>query len=238
MCRTCRTADLSRRAFLGGAVLLAAASTPVGTLFAADPPPAGTVAVSPAEALVRLQEGNARYVGGISKNRDYSVGRAARALDQRPFAAIISCADSRVAPELIFDQGPGDLFVIRVAGNFVNEDGLASLEYGTAVLGVSLVLVLGHTNCGAIKATIDVVKNGATLPGHLPALAASIAPAVEAAIAQNTPDLLVAATAENVRQNVDYLKDAKPIVSDQVAAGTVAVGGAIYDLSTGVVAAV
>lgn len=109
---------------------------------------------TPDEALRRLKDGNARYVSNTEINTDHSVGRAIRAGGQAPFAAIVSCADSRVAPELIFDQGPGDLFVIRVAGNFVNEDGLASLEYGALVLGIKTIIVLGHSSCGAVEATI------------------------------------------------------------------------------------
>src|SRR3712207_3984048 len=108
-----------------------------------------------------------------------SAGRVARAAVQYPFAAILSCADSRVSPELAFDQGPGELFVVRLAGNFVNDDGLASLEYGTRFLGVPLVMILGHSNCGAVSATIKVLQEGAALPGHLPELVNSIKPAVE-----------------------------------------------------------
>ena len=99
----------------------------------------------------------------------------------------MSCADSRLAPELAFDQGPGELFVVRVAGNFVNEDGLASLEYGAMVLGVPLIMVLGHSSCGAVDATIKVVKDGSTLPGHLPSLINAIRPAVVAAQAKIPP---------------------------------------------------
>src|SRR5690606_28296195 len=102
------------------------------------------------DALKRLEEGNLRYVSNTSINRDYSVDRAERAQSQAPFASVVGCADSRVSPEIVFDQGPGDLFVVRVAGNFVNEDGLASLEFGAAVLGSQLIMVLGHSACGAV----------------------------------------------------------------------------------------
>jgi carbonic anhydrase len=100
-------------------------------------------------------------------------------------AAILSCADSRVSPELLFDQGPGDLFVVRLAGNFVDDDGLASLEYAVKFLGAPLLMVLGHSNCGAVDAAIKVVKEGAELPGHLPELVDSIKPAVIAAQARH-----------------------------------------------------
>jgi carbonic anhydrase len=108
---------------------------------------------------------------------------------QFPIAAILSCADSRVAPEFAFDQGPGDLFVVRLAGNFANDDGLASLEYAVKFLGVPLVLVLGHSNCGAVSSAIRVVEDNAEPPGHLPGLVQSIKPAVEAAKAKSPKDL-------------------------------------------------
>ena len=152
---------------------------------------------------------------------------------QTPYASIVSCADSRVAPELVFDEGPGDLFVVRVAGNFVDEEGLASLEFGNAVLGSRLIMVLGHTSCGAIEATIDVVQNGTELPGHLPALIRKLRSGVEKAIAEKPADLLAAATAENVRVNVAYLKTAKPIIADAVASGKLDIVGGVYDIATG-----
>ena len=139
-------------------------------------------AISPDEALKRIMAGNARYAANTARNKDFSAGRAARAVGQHPIAAILSCANSRLSPELAFDQGPGELFVVRLAGNFVNDDGLASIEYGLKFLGIPLVVVLGHSNCGAVDATIKVVKDGAELPGHLPDLVNSIRPAVEAAI--------------------------------------------------------
>jgi len=125
---------------------------------------------SPDAAFARLMEGNARYVSGQLTERDFSAGRVARTQGQKPFAAILGCADSRVAPELAFDQGPGELFVVRVAGNFVTPDGLGSLEYGAAVLGTKVIMVLGHTSCGAIGATIGALQNGNTLPGHIAGL--------------------------------------------------------------------
>ncbi len=103
---------------------------------------------------------------------------------------MLGCANSRVAPELAFDQGPGEVFVVRLAGNFVNDDGLASLEYGVRFLGVPLIMVLGHSNCGAVDATIKVLKDNARLPGHLPELVRSIEPAVEAARKANASNLL------------------------------------------------
>lgn len=185
------------------------------------------------EALDRLMAGNARYAANKPNQRDFSAGRAARTRSQHPFASIVSCADSRLAPELAFDQGAGDLFVVRVAGNFVNEDGLASLEFGAAVLQSPLILVLGHSRCGAIASTIDVVKNGTQLPGHLPSLINAIRPAVLDAQKAGAPDLLEAAIEANVRLNVERLKSAAPILAERVAQKTLTVVGGVYDLATG-----
>jgi carbonic anhydrase len=122
---------------------------------------------------------------------------------------------------------------VRVAGNFVNEDGLASLEYAVKILGAPLIMVLGHTNCGAVDAAIKVVKDRTKLPGHLPELVKSIEPAVIAAHARHPSDLLAASIEENVKLNVERLKKDKPIVSEAVAAKKVEVVGGIYDLATG-----
>lgn len=232
MCKQCDLMRFSRRGLLTAGLVTAAAALPPLPAWAqsAAPPPN---AISPDEALARLQQGNARYAANAPTNRDYAVGRVARAQAQYPFASIVSCADSRLAPEFAFDQGPGELFVVRVAGNFINEDGLASLEYGAAVLGVPFIMVLGHSKCGAVDATIKVVKDGSTLPGHLPSLTNAIRPAVIAAQAKQPADLLAEATAENVRLNVKSLMVAKPILSELVTAGKLKVAGAVYDIATG-----
>jgi carbonic anhydrase len=238
MCEQCNKPNFSRRRLLGlGLAATAAAAFPSLPAWS-QATSAAPGAVSPDEALKRLQQGNARYAANTSRNKDFSAGRAARASAQYPFASILSCADSRLSPELAFDQGLGDLFVVRVAGNFTNEDGLASLEYGSVVLGVPLILVLGHSNCGAVNATIKVVKEGTTLPGHLPSLINAIRPAVVAAEARKPADLLAEATAENVRLNVKYLQTAKPLLADLVAAGKLKVAGAVYDIATGKATAV
>jgi carbonic anhydrase len=140
-----------------------------------------------------------------------------------------------VAPEFIFDQGPGELFVVRLAGNFVDKDGLASLEYAIRFLGISLVMVLGHSGCGAVDATIKVLKDNLALPGHLPELVSFIKPAVEAAKLQNPTDLLAAATAENVRFNVTKLMASEPIVKSSLQEGKLKVVGGVYDIGTGTV---
>ena len=193
----------------------------------------GPNAIAPAEALSRLLQGNNRYVTNAPSNKDYSAGRATRATAQYPIAAIVGCADSRVSPELAFDQGPGDLFVVRVAGNFVNDDGLASLEYGVKFLGVPLIMVLGHTNCGAVSAAVKAIQEHAVLPGHLPELVQAIRPAIDIARAHGHGDLLADTTIENVRLNANRLRVSKPLIGEYVRAGKVQVVGAIYDLASG-----
>ena len=226
----------TRRGFLrlagAGAGLALASTAPWSTRWArADQAPAPN-ALSGDEALKRLVDGNARYVRGELEIKDFAASRASLARGQSPHSVILSCSDSRVAPELAFDQGRGDLFVVRLAGNSLTPAGLASIEYAVEFLGSSLILVLGHTSCGAIEAAIKVVKEDAKLPGHLPELIDDLRPAVVAAQKQSG-DLLVNATRTNVAMTVAAMIAAKPIVSEKVAAGKVKVAGGIYDLSTG-----
>ena len=219
----------------GGAAFLAAGALPFA--FARADQPVSTTpppnAIPPAEALDRLMQGNARYAAGENECKDYTVGRAERAGAQYPIVSVLSCSDSRVSPELIFDQGPGDVFVVRVAGNFVNTDGLASLEYAVHFLGAPLVMVLGHTNCGAVSAAVKVVTERAELPGHLPEMIKSIEPAVIAAHGRHPSDLVAAAIEENVRLNVKRLIEDTPILADALAAKKIAISGGIYDIATG-----
>src|ERR1700759_4799611 len=128
----------------------------------------------------RWMDGNARYVEGVARRHDFKHEREALADGQNPYAAILSCADSRIAPEYAFDSGRGDLFVCRVAGNFATEETVASLEYAVAVLAVPLILVLGHDACGAVDATIKSLKDNKALPGHMPSLVAGLAPSIKA----------------------------------------------------------
>src|SRR5215475_9119270 len=209
----------SRRDLLrvGAAAAIAAFG---GAAWAADPPK-------------RLLEGNARYAANTPREKDFSAGRAARAQAQYPFAAILSCADSRVAPELAFDEGPGELFVVRVAGNFVNPDLLASLEYGVQFLGVPFIFVLGHSNCGAIDAAIKVLKSKAVLPGHLPELVTALKPAVITAEKTKSGDLLANAVTDNVRRQVARLKASPPVISKSFTEKKIDIAGGVYDLETG-----
>ncbi len=232
----------TRRKFLRVGALSALVPWSIGVAHAADPPAPGAApppnAIAPADALKRLMEGNARYAANAPNERDFSSGRAARAQAQHPIAAIVSCADSRVAPELAFDQGPGDLFVMRVAGNIVNPDLLASLEYGVHFLGVPLIMVLGHTGCGAVEAAIKVLKTRAVLPGHLPDLIRAIKPAVIVAEKTKPANLLDGAITENVRRQVARLKRSPPVVQKFYAGKKIDIVGGVYDLATGKIAIV
>ena len=175
MCQLCDvvpSGQTSRRSFLA-----AAACTAAGLAFAppisakeTKPPPKPQNVLAPDAALDRLVKGNLRYVEGVSRRHDFKHEREALATGQNPFAGILSCADSRIAPEYAFDTGRGDLFVCRVAGNFASDEMIASLEYGSSVLGVPLFMVLGHDRCGAVHAAIKSLKENSTLPGNLPSM--------------------------------------------------------------------
>lgn len=239
MCERHPSSPARRSLLLAGASSLALASLSRRDARAAQPAVGNAPnSIPPAQALDRLMQGNARYAANTCSNKDYSAGRAARVSAQYPIAAIVGCADSRVAPELAFDQGPGDLFVVRVAGNFVNDDILASLEYGVEFLGVPLIMVLGHTQCGAVGATVKVLQEGARLPGHLPELVRAIRPAVRIAQAEHGADLVAQTTIENVRLNTNRLTVSKPLIGPYVKSGKVKVVGGIYDLATGKIALV
>jgi carbonic anhydrase len=239
MCETCRRSHSpdplapSRRT----AMLLAASS--VGLLWAGaavaketKSPPKPQNVLSPDASLERLGEGNARYVEGVSRRHDFKHEREALAAGQNPYAAILSCADSRIAPEYAFDSGRGDLFVCRVAGNFATLETIASLEYAVAVLHVPLILVLGHDSCGAVDAAIKSLKDNTTLPGHLPSLVEGLAPAVKAVAAQGG-DTLGKAIRQNVIDNVAKLSSATPILSAAVDQKKLKVAGGIYRLADG-----
>jgi carbonic anhydrase len=222
----------SRRQFLGVGlgILALGALTPRQVLADAAPP---QNAITPDAALRRLLDGNARYVSNQLDAKDFSAGRAARAKAQYPIAAILSCADSRVAPELIFDQGPGDLFVVRVAGNYLSRDGLASLEYAVAVLKVPLIMVLGHSECGAVKATITEIKDPHPLPGHIWDIVDAVRPGIEKTVKGESSNVLDSAIGANVDYNVLRVAAAQPVVAEAVKSGSVKVVGGVYELATG-----
>jgi carbonic anhydrase len=186
------------------------------------------------EALKRLREGNERYVANRSIDLNESQSRRIElAKGQLPFATIFSCVDSRVPPELIFDRGLGDLFVIRTAGQVIDNAVLGSLQFGVAELKIPLLMVLGHEKCGAVKATVEAVENNATAEAEINWLVDGIRPAVEAAKTQSG-DLLDNAVKENVSLTVERLKGSS-ILSEALEKGDLQIIGARYDLDTGIV---
>jgi carbonic anhydrase len=195
-------------------------------------PPKPENVVSPDQSLKRLLQGNSRYVEGTTRRHDFKREREALVTGQNPYAAILSCADSRIAPEYAFDAGRGDLFVCRVAGNFAGDETVASMEYAVAVLGTPLILVLGHDSCGAVDATMKSLKDDKPLPGHMPSLVAAIAPAVKAA-SSRSGDALNNAIAQNVIDNVAKLKSATPILAAAIEQKKLKVVGAVYRLTNG-----
>ncbi len=189
--------------------------------------------LTPDDVLVLLMDGNRRYVDENIAPRDYSARGTAMVEEHAPIAAILGCGDARVGAELIFDRGPGDLFMVRVAGNFLSDYGLASMEYCVAFLDVPLLMVLGHTNCGAVTSAIRVVQDKEDLPGRLFVLIDAIEPSVLNAQMSDPDDLLRAATEENVRRQVRRLRTISPVINAARDAGRVNVVGAIYDMETG-----
>lgn len=223
-----------RRNFLRVGALAAAAPWSLGTALAA--PAAGEAApnaIPPAEALKRLMDGNARYAANKPSEKSFSAGRAARAKVQYPIAAILSCADSRLAPEFAFDQGAGELFVVRTAGNYAAPALLSSLEYAVAVLNVPLVMVLGHSNCGAVSAAVKSIESNSMLPGTLQDIISAIQPAVVRA--QNGPadKLLDRAIFENVKMQEQALVTRPSLVQSMFKDKKIDIVGGVYDLATG-----
>jgi len=227
-------AQLSRRRVLGFFGAATAGLALAGTVSAkeAKAPPKPQNVVSPDASLELLVKGNKRYVDGVARRHDFKTEREALVGGQNPYAGILSCADSRIAPEYTFDSARGDLFVCRVAGNFANDDTIASMEYAVAILGVPLIMVLGHDACGAIDATIKSLKDNTTLPGHLPSLVTSLTPAVKA-VSGKPGDQLDNAIRQNVIDNVAKLKSASPILNSAFEKGKLKVVGGIYRLKDG-----
>jgi len=182
-------------------------------------------------AIGRLMAGNRRYVTAKQTHPNQMPERRAELIDgQRPFAVILGCADSRVPPEIIFDQGLGDLFVVRVAGNIIDDVVLGSAEYAASHLHTPLIMVLGHSQCGAIGATVA----GGDLEGHIPSLAEAIRPVLDS-IQGQTGDLVDNTARANARMVSEQLKQSTPVLSDLVKEGNLKVVAAFYDLDTGLV---
>ena len=216
--------DLLRMAGVAGAGALAGAGIP-GTLHAEEGPPLPLDA-TPEEALRALLAGNQRFLGGKATSSNRTLARLKQlSAKQTPFASVLTCADSRVPVEIVFDQGFGDVFVCRNAGNIATSQTIGSLEYGTLVLGSKVLMVLGHTGCGAVAAT----AKGDAVPGQIGSLYPYIHPAVEEV---KTGDL-TAIIAQNVRNQVGILRNASPVIKDLAKEGKLRVVGAVLDFDTG-----
>ncbi len=228
--------SIDRRGLLAlGAGTLAASITPftVAPAFAGGPAP-GEAARSPQHALEGLIEGNKRFVSQPQECQiDLATQRAKVATGQAPWATILSCADSRVPPELIFGgRGLGELFVARNAGNLADTGTVGTLEYGAAVLGSPLIVVLGHSACGAVKAACDVVTKNATYPGSIGPMIDPIVPSA-LAVRDQSGDFTANATRESVRRTVNRLAGSSAVLADLIEAGNLQIIGGIYDLETG-----
>ena len=238
-------ADVSRREVmraLGMSAGVAAATVAVPVWLElddalAETPRAAEATMTPDQALARLLAGNRRFANDKVRNpRRGTVRRAEIAQGQNPFATVVSCADSRVPLELIFDQGLGDLFVVRVAGNTAADPlVIGSVEYAAVVLNTPLIMVLGHEECGAVKAAIDAATNGTVYPGDLPAVITPILPAVQQTLSVPKAGQLEAATQANVHDQVQGLA-AVTLLADRVKTGALKIVGAEYHLHTGKVA--
>jgi len=220
----------SRRGFLqmsiGGAVagMIAAAAAEVATPRRA----AAQSVLSPDEALKEMMEGNARFAANkmTSFEHDLEMLKSKTVDKQEPFAAVLSCADSRVPVEILFDQTIGHVFVTRVAGNVVTPEIIGSLEYGAAVLGTKVILVLGHRGCGAVKAAIA----GKGVPGQI----SSLFPHIQAAVDAAGPDT-EATTKENAKHQAKLLRESSTVISEMSKEGKIKVAAAYYDLGSGAV---
>lgn len=228
-----RQFNLSRRnsfKFVAGAIGTGILAARAGADLAAPEPAIAQNDMTPDAALKKLMDGNKRFVDRKRQNPNQDLVRLAEvAKSQKPFAAVLGCADSRFPSEMIFDQGLGDLFVCRVAGNVATPEEIGSLEFGTLVLGAKVLVVVGHKRCGAVDATIK----GAQVPGQIGSLLDAIKPAVESSKDQGG-DRLENASKANVMLQAKRLK-ASPVISKLIEEKKLKVVGGYYDLDTGAV---
>jgi carbonic anhydrase len=201
----------------------------IAILFAALGVTTGFAQVAPGEALKRLQEGNTRFVEGKSIRPRQDINRVKEVADgQKPFAIVVGCSDSRVPNEIIFDQGVGDLFIVRTAGQVSTNASWGSIEFAEEVLGAKLIVVLGHTKCGAVAAAVNVPE----VPGHIVTLINAIKPAV-AKVKGLPGDPVENAIKENVRMEVNQLRELEPVLAKRVREGSIKIVGGVYNLQTG-----
>lgn len=193
-------------------------------------------AITPSMGLQLLKEGNKRFVNNLKINRNLLHQANETSDGQHPFAIILSCIDSRTSAELIFDQGLGDIFSVRIAGNIINEDILGSMEFACKVAGSKIIVVLGHTKCGAIKGACDHVEMG-----NLTALLSKISPAVEneKTVKENrnsgNDDFVEKVATINVKRSVKSIIQRSPILRDLIESGEIGIVGGTHDITTGVV---
>ena len=193
-------------------------------------------AISPAKALELLKEGNLRFTAKQQVQRDLNLQVEQTSTGQFPFATVLSCIDSRVPAELVFDQGIGDIFSVRIAGNFVNADILGSMEFASKLAGTKLILVLGHTACGAVKGACDHAELG-----NLTGMLDNIAPAVDAiveptAAAERTSaniDFVNSVGTKNVELTIDRIREESPVLAEMEQAGEIQIIGGMYNIATG-----
>ncbi len=195
-------------------------------------PPKPENVLTPDQALERLMRGNERYVAGKSKPLDFHDIQSALVGGQNPYATILGCSDSRVSPEHCFDEALGDLFVARGAGNYLNNDNIATIEYSVAVLNTPLIMVLGHESCGAVRAAVDAVDHHKDFPGHIQLLASAIAPAVRATT-DTSSNRLMNVTKMNVIMTVERLRTKTPVLDYFHDQKKIRIVGGIYHLETG-----
>lgn len=192
-------------------------------------------AITPSQAIEMLKEGNARFTSNASTPRDYQSQVAATSGGQYPFAAVVSCIDSRIPTEIIFDQGIGDIFNARIAGNFVNEDILGSLEFACKVAGAKAIVVMGHTSCGAVKGACDKAELG-----NLTQMLEKITPAVDAVETAEGTDrssanaaFVDAVAAKNVELTLVKIRENSSVLNEMLEAGEIEITGAMYDVASG-----
>lgn len=192
-------------------------------------------AISPMQAVEMLKQGNVRFTSDSAMSRDYQSQISQTASGQYPFAAVVSCIDSRIPTEIVFDQGIGDIFNARIAGNFVNEDILGSLEFACKVAGAKAIVVMGHTSCGAVKGACDKAELG-----NLTQMLEKIMPAVDAVQTPNGTDrssanaeFVDAVASKNVELTLAKIKQSSPVLAEMIAANEIVVVGAMYDVASG-----
>ena len=197
--------------------------------------PESQSAITPSQAIEILKQGNVRFTSGSTTSRDYQSQVSQTAGGQYPIAAVVSCIDSRIPTEIVFDQGIGDIFNARIAGNFVNEDILGSLEFACKVAGAKAIVVMGHTSCGAIKGACDKAELG-----NLTQMLEKIMPAVDAVETPEGTDrssanneFVDAVAAKNVELTLVKIKENSPVLKEMIEANEIEIVGAMYDVASG-----